>query len=253
MDEQTQQEFITWLSEQLGIESEDQLEAQMNEMGDDGIKEAFDVFQKERGVQSAQEGGKLEYLKKLQQGGSLGRGGTAAVAKYQQMLNQKYGLKLAVDGVWGKQTQSVYEYHQNMAKDPSLGKIALPFPKENLLQNIVQNPNFLKRDKLAATPATNPMDKKLAVASPYPKEYNPNTVYPMADYHKKGGAITGKISDKGEDKASATGGRMDKGTQQKTALKKLTTKKTADKTAVGVTNWLKGKDSKNALNGRKEK
>lgn len=37
------------------------------------------------------------------------KGATDAVARYQAMMNAKYGLSLAVDGAWGRATQEAYE------------------------------------------------------------------------------------------------------------------------------------------------
>lgn len=37
------------------------------------------------------------------------KGATDAVARYQAMLNAKYGLTLAIDGAWGRATQEAYE------------------------------------------------------------------------------------------------------------------------------------------------
>lgn len=48
--------------------------------------------------------------KKKQVGGTNKsvKGSSDAVRKYQQMLNDKYGANLVIDGVWGKNTQSLY-------------------------------------------------------------------------------------------------------------------------------------------------
>jgi len=71
MDEQTQAEFIEWLTQKLEVESEDELQQQLNEMGDDGVRQAYEVFQKEKQTPMNQKGGKLSYLQKLQQGGAV--------------------------------------------------------------------------------------------------------------------------------------------------------------------------------------
>ena len=51
------------------------------------------------------------YNKSLRENKQVGgnvKGSSDAVRKYQQMLNDKYGANLVVDGVWGKNTQSLY-------------------------------------------------------------------------------------------------------------------------------------------------
>lgn len=68
-------------------------------------------------------------------------GATNAVRKYQQMLNDKYGANLKVDGIWGKHTQSVYENSGLNKMDSKLINIESkefnpqitynPFAKEN--------------------------------------------------------------------------------------------------------------------------
>lgn len=52
-----------------------------------------------------------KYKKPVYQDGGTGlvRGGTQEVQKYQKMLNEKYGAKLAEDGAWGPKTQAAYE------------------------------------------------------------------------------------------------------------------------------------------------
>jgi hypothetical protein len=52
------------------------------------------------------------------EGNQLARGGTAAVAKYQEMLNRKTGANLKVDGAWGKNTAAAYNAYQAANKVP---------------------------------------------------------------------------------------------------------------------------------------
>lgn len=68
MYEQTQAKFIQWLGQQLGTNSEEELRTALEEMGEEGIAQAFQEFQQ---VQSNKKGGKLEYLKRLQAGGTI--------------------------------------------------------------------------------------------------------------------------------------------------------------------------------------
>lgn len=69
MDEQTQQQFIQWLSQKLGVQSQEELESAVQEMGEEGIQQALQQFQQEMGGQQQAaaflNGGKLDYLKNL--------------------------------------------------------------------------------------------------------------------------------------------------------------------------------------------
>jgi hypothetical protein len=81
MDEQTQEQFIQWLAQQLGVQSQEELEAAIEEMGEEGIQQAMEMFMQEmqgggaQGGASAQQGppqaaaylngGKLEYMRQL--------------------------------------------------------------------------------------------------------------------------------------------------------------------------------------------
>lgn len=90
MDEQMQQQFIQWLSQKLGVQSEEELQSAIEQMGEQGVQQALQQFQQEMGGQKAAaylKGGKLEYLKSLQsfkKGGKLHEGskdGKTAVKK----------------------------------------------------------------------------------------------------------------------------------------------------------------------------
>ena len=76
MDEQTQQQFIQWISEKLGVNSEQELQSALQEMGEEGIQQAMQQFTQEmQGNQQAAaflQGGRLDYIKSLQ---SLKKGG----------------------------------------------------------------------------------------------------------------------------------------------------------------------------------
>lgn len=79
MDKQIQAEFIDWLTEQLGAESPEQLQKELEEMGDEGIKKAYEMFNKTKTQQNtaavmAKSGAKLENLKRLK---SIKDGGKA--------------------------------------------------------------------------------------------------------------------------------------------------------------------------------
>ena len=69
MDEKLQQEFIGWLKGKLEIEDDAQLEEAINALGEDGIANAFEMFNKEReraNVVAAAKGAKLQHIKNLQ-------------------------------------------------------------------------------------------------------------------------------------------------------------------------------------------
>lgn len=60
----------------------------------------------------------------------LAVGGTEAVAKYQKMLNEKYGTNLKVDGAWGPKTQAAYEmYVLKKGTTPKFEKAVSDFRK----------------------------------------------------------------------------------------------------------------------------
>jgi len=75
MDEQSQAEFIDWLSQQLQVETPEELQGKLQELGDEGIKKAFELFNKQKtqtntAVAMAKHGAKLAKLKALKKGGS---------------------------------------------------------------------------------------------------------------------------------------------------------------------------------------
>ncbi len=76
MDEQMQQQFIQWIAEKLGVSTEQELQSALEQMGEQGVQEAMSQFQQEMGGgQGGQpqpaaaylKGGKLDYIKSLQQ------------------------------------------------------------------------------------------------------------------------------------------------------------------------------------------
>lgn len=67
MDE-NQEQFISWIAAKLQATDETDLQKKLKSLGDQGIKQAYDQFLQE-GVQSKQDGGRLDYIKKLQMGG----------------------------------------------------------------------------------------------------------------------------------------------------------------------------------------
>lgn len=69
MDEKTQQEFIGWLASKLQVEDESQLQEAIDSLGEDGIANAFEMFQQEKQretVVMASKGAKLRHLQNLQ-------------------------------------------------------------------------------------------------------------------------------------------------------------------------------------------
>lgn len=70
MDE-NQEQFISWIAAKLQATDETDLQKKLKSLGDAGIKQAYDQFLQE-GVQSKADGGKLDYIRKLQAGGRTG-------------------------------------------------------------------------------------------------------------------------------------------------------------------------------------
>lgn len=69
MDEKTQQAFVSWLASKLEITDEGQLQEAIESLGEDGIANAFEMFQQERereAVVAASKGAKLMHVKNLQ-------------------------------------------------------------------------------------------------------------------------------------------------------------------------------------------
>lgn len=74
--EDNQQEFISWLAGKLEAQDEEDLKQKVKELGDEGIKAAYDQFLTDN-VQSRKDGGKIQYIKCLQEfkkGGKMGCG-----------------------------------------------------------------------------------------------------------------------------------------------------------------------------------
>lgn len=101
MDEQTQEQFIQWLAQQLGVQSEQELEAAIEEMGEEGLQQAMQAFMQEmqggggggapaggqQPVAAMLQGGKLDYIQSLnsfKKGGKIkddGKDGKTALGK----------------------------------------------------------------------------------------------------------------------------------------------------------------------------
>ena len=63
-----QKEFIQWLAQQLGVKTEEEFKAAVQQMGEQGLKQAQQMFQKQKGKQQggvfkAKQGGILKYQK----------------------------------------------------------------------------------------------------------------------------------------------------------------------------------------------
>lgn len=72
-----QQEFQSWLADKLQAKDMDDLKQKVQQMGEDGVRKAYDQFLSEKQqVQSNQLGGKLDYIKCLQ---AFKKGGTVAM------------------------------------------------------------------------------------------------------------------------------------------------------------------------------
>ena len=74
-----QQEFQSWLADKLQAKDMDDLKTKVQQMGEDGVRKAYDQFLSEKQqVQSNQLGGKLDYIKCLQ---AFKKGGMMAMKK----------------------------------------------------------------------------------------------------------------------------------------------------------------------------
>lgn len=63
-----QQEFVMWLQQRYGLQDEQQLQQKAEELGEEGIKQEYLVFQQEKAQQQTQafrRGGMLDHLTKL--------------------------------------------------------------------------------------------------------------------------------------------------------------------------------------------
>lgn len=93
MDDNKQQEFVSWLSDKLQAKDQNDLQKKLQTLGDDGIKKAYDQFMDESqdsednggqdqdpdsGVQSNKAGGQLQYIKCLQ---AFAKGGMLEASK----------------------------------------------------------------------------------------------------------------------------------------------------------------------------
>ena len=65
MDEREQQEFISWLGEYLQAKDQSDFEQKVQQLGEEGIKEAHLNFKKSK-IKQYMTGGKLERIKELQ-------------------------------------------------------------------------------------------------------------------------------------------------------------------------------------------
>lgn len=79
MEDDKQQEFISWLADKLQAQDQTDLKKKLQGLGDEGIRKAYDQFTAEKSdVQSHKDGGRLSYVKCLQ---AYARGGAIEAAK----------------------------------------------------------------------------------------------------------------------------------------------------------------------------
>lgn len=125
MNEDMQQQFVSWLAQKLGAKDEQDLKAKMQQMGQDGIKQAYNSFMQEQ-QQSAQgqqvpqqkDGGKLEYLRCLQ---AYKKGGAMAMKDCGCTDKMKSGGRMDKNE---KSTSKDYMGSRKDGKDNSLSKKA---------------------------------------------------------------------------------------------------------------------------------
>lgn len=100
-----------------------------------------------------------KYKKPVYQDGGTGlvRGGTQEVQKYQKMLNEKYGAKLAEDGAWGPKTQAAYEKFVTSQKTstPTTPTTSTTSNKPTSKPITTSKPPIAAPKKQASTPSVN--------------------------------------------------------------------------------------------------
>lgn len=79
MEDNKQQEFISWLADKLQAQDQNDLKKKIQGLGDDGVRKAYDQFVSEKSdVQSNRDGGKLQYIRCLR---AFAKGGAMEAAK----------------------------------------------------------------------------------------------------------------------------------------------------------------------------
>lgn len=65
--QQLQQAFLQWLAQKTGAKSQEELQAVVQKLGEDGLKQAYQQFLQEMQgqVQAAKRGARLDYIKSL--------------------------------------------------------------------------------------------------------------------------------------------------------------------------------------------
>lgn len=67
-EQELQQAFIQFLAQKLGVSTQEELESAIQQLGEEGLKQAYAEFMQvlqQQQIQSAKQGSKLKYLKKL--------------------------------------------------------------------------------------------------------------------------------------------------------------------------------------------
>jgi|ERR1041385_2442689 hypothetical protein len=111
MEQDNQQQFISWLAEKLGAKDENDLKSKIQSMGQEGIKQAYNAFLQEQQQQVPAQalGGKLEYLRCLQAfksggamkmkecgcGGKMEKGGKMSMDEMDEDMNNMKANKEA--------------------------------------------------------------------------------------------------------------------------------------------------------------
>jgi hypothetical protein len=88
-----------------------------------------------------------------------------SVAKYQAMLNKKYGLDLKVDGAWGKNTQAAYDKYVKGAGNKNAEK---PMTKaQEAIHGTAKNPVRMDEIAIKVKPRTAPIRMMPNTPAPY--------------------------------------------------------------------------------------
>lgn len=75
MNEKEQQEFFQWLAQQLQATSQEDFEAKVQQLGEEGLKKAYAAWKQSKQKAKKALGGTLEYMRALKNVPSFKKGG----------------------------------------------------------------------------------------------------------------------------------------------------------------------------------
>ena len=184
MDEQLQQEFLQYLMQKTGAQNKQQLEQEIQQLGEDGLKREYAKFIQEiqqQRVQTAMNGAKLNYINKLNgkcpQGTHLSYyriGGTLCKKCEADAYNESSDpIKAFKQKCGGKVKKAVKQKCGGKVKKKELGgevdnKKNQPKPK------LVKKPQNKIIPKKPQNPRPGPKDLKKLPNGKYPKYWTPS-------------------------------------------------------------------------------